>query len=168
MTPEVRARIFEPFFTTKLHSGTGLGLSMVYGFTTQSEGHIEVESEVGRGTAFHLYLPRSAGSLVPAFHHPSQAQGTTCDRDRAAGGGRAPRAQLGATHALAREGYTVLTAEGAKEALALVEQHGGRIAVVITDVLMPDMSGPELVSKLRGTCRARSSCTSRVTRTGTW
>jgi eukaryotic-like serine/threonine-protein kinase len=150
MTPDIRARIFDPFFTTKLQSGTGLGLSMVYGFTTQSHGHIEVESEVGRGTSFHLYLPRPREALTrPSTIPPKPMARHATETVLLVEDERLVRNSV--RRILAREGYTVLTAEGGKEALALVEQHGASIAVVISDVLMPDMSGPELVSKLRGT-----------------
>ncbi|MFW6051550.1 MAG: ATP-binding protein, partial [Myxococcota bacterium] len=148
MPPDVQARIFDPFFTTKQLSGTGLGLSTVYGFATQSEGYIEVESETGRGTTFHLYLPKAREAL----RRPSTAP-------------PAPRERMGSEtvllvederlvrnsvrRILQRAGYRVLTAEGGREALGLADRHGKEIALVVTDVLMPDMSGPELVERLR-------------------
>jgi eukaryotic-like serine/threonine-protein kinase len=148
MAPEVRARIFEPFFTTKQLSGTGLGLSTVYGFVTQSQGHVEVDSEVGKGTAFHLYLPRCEGiparpSTVPPRPEAVKSSGTILlvEDERLV--------RNSVRRLLKRMGFEVLAAEGAAEALALAQEHGDRINLVITDVLMPDVSGPELAAQLR-------------------
>jgi eukaryotic-like serine/threonine-protein kinase len=148
MAPEVRARIFEPFFTTKQLSGTGLGLSTVYGFVTQSQGHVEVDSEVGQGTAFHLYLPRSEGvparpSTIPPRPEAVKGSGTILlvEDERLV--------RNSVRRLLKRMGFEVLAAEGAAEALALAHEHGDRISLVITDVLMPEVSGPELAAQLR-------------------
>ncbi|MFW6086436.1 MAG: protein kinase domain-containing protein [Myxococcota bacterium] len=148
MDPEVQARIFDPFFTTKQLSGTGLGLSTVYGFATQSHGHIEVESELGRGTTFHLYLPRTTeplkrlSSVPPATSRRKGTETVLLVEDE-----RLVRNSV--RRILQRAGYHVLAAEGAREALALTERHGESIALIVTDVLMPDVSGPELVTELR-------------------
>jgi PAS domain S-box-containing protein len=140
-------RIFEPFFTTKESGrGTGLGLSTVYGILKQNESFINVSSEPGRGTRFLVYVPRSAeGSVHHAAVHSPNAQGgaetillvedqegvrSLCERT------------------LKRLGYNVLTAENGGDALLTCEQYEGKIDIVLTDVVMPKMSGVALAKRL--------------------
>jgi two-component system cell cycle sensor histidine kinase/response regulator CckA len=149
MSAEVVARIFEPFFTTKaLGHGTGLGLSTVHGIVKQSHGHIEVYSEVGQGTTFKIYLPRlEAGAELLARRERGvveQMGGTECvllveDEEII----RRVLAQ-----SLERHGYRVLEAADGSEAIALCERPNQPIDLLVTDVVMPLMSGPELVQRV--------------------
>lgn len=149
MGPEVQSRVFEPFFTTKpAGKGTGLGLAMVYGLVKQGGGHIEVASEVGRGTTFMLYFPVSAGA-------PSARPGSAPEAPVAAGTETVLIAEDEeavrrlAARALTARGYTVLVAGDGEEALRVVEDHGGRVDMLVTDVVMPAMSGSRLAEALR-------------------
>ncbi len=148
MEKETLAHIFEPFFTTKEQGkGTGLGLATVYGIVKQSRGHISVYSEPGVGTTFKVYLP-SVASAVPAKAPPKTA--TTIK-----GTGTVllvedePALRLLAVSSLKKIGYTVLEAGNGLEALAIAKAHAGKIDVVVADIVMPQMGGPELVEKLR-------------------
>jgi signal transduction histidine kinase/CheY-like chemotaxis protein len=148
ISPEVLPRIFEPFFTTKpVGKGTGLGLATVYGIVTQSGGHLAVASAPGAGATFRAYFPRAAeGADAPAP-----------ERDPAA-----PRRGRGAVlvveddaavRDLAREvlagaGYAVLEAAEAEAALRLVAGHPGHVDLLLTDVVMPGLSGRELARRL--------------------
>ena len=151
MTPEVKARIFEPFFTTKPRGvGTGLGLSTVFGIVKQSGGHIYVYSEPSRGTTVKIYLPRGIGA--PAAGDPRQEPRVQPGRetvlvveDDASIRGLAQRVLL-------KGGYTVLTAASPGEALALAGEQGQLIDLLVTDVMLPEMSGPDL-ARLLGASR---------------
>src|SRR5919198_372528 len=149
MDEATRERVFEPFFTTKEPGkGTGLGLSTVYGVVKQSGGSIWVYSEPGHGTTFKLYLPRHGAAVrAPA---PREAQG----RPRRAAG----RVLFVEDHEQVRTlvhivleqlGYTVLVASNGGEALAQVGVHTDTLDVLITDLIMPGMSGRELADRLR-------------------
>lgn len=148
MNSETLAQIFEPFFTTKEPGkGTGLGLSTVYGIVKQSRGHITVYSEVGVGTTFKVYLPAVDQPALSCQAQPELAlpsgQGTVLlveDED--------PLRAL-AAEALKRLGYHVLAAANGLEALVAADRHPGEINIVVTDIVMPRMGGPELVEKLR-------------------
>jgi PAS domain S-box-containing protein len=147
MTPEVKARVFEPFFTTKEPGkGTGLGLATVYGIVKQSGGFIWVYSEPGAGTAFKLYLPRveeAAAPLAPrTVVEPQRGTETILLVEDEAPVRRVAR------EVLRRYGYKVLEARRGEEALAICQDHPGVIHLVVTDVVMPGMSGPELVQQL--------------------
>ena len=147
MAEETRSRVFEPFFTTKPSGkGTGLGLATVYGIVKQSNGTISVYSEPGLGTTFKVYLPR----VVEA----AETLATP-----AAGGGRggsetillAEDNEMVRTltcEILKRQGYTVVEARHGADALDIARRYHGPIHLLLTDVVMPEMSGPELVSRL--------------------
>ena len=149
MDDETARHVFDPFFTTKPSgSGTGLGLAMVYGFVTQSGGHVAVETAEGRGTTLRIFLPRAS--------HPVAAEGASgALPDRPTGAGtvlvvedeepvRALMARV-----LRECGYTVLECGNAREALPIGEHYDGRIDLLITDVVMPGLSGPDLARRLR-------------------
>jgi len=150
MDKEMQARIFEPFFTTKEKGkGTGLGLSTVYGIVKQSGGNIWVYSEPGRGTTFKIYLPRDlssskrvTGSRLAAVPTPSTGTETiVVAEDEEAMRNIAKRI-------LGEAGYTVLTAATASDALLTCEAHQGKVHLLLTDVVMPQMSGRVLAERL--------------------
>jgi PAS domain S-box-containing protein len=147
MSPDVLARVFEPFFTTKdVGQGTGLGLSMVYGFIKQSEGHVRIYSEVGVGTVVRLYLPRSRDVAVPAVAAPA-ALPTGTETILLVEDNSLVRTFASAQ--LAALGYRVVAAEDARRALEMVE-HGCAPDLLFTDVIMPGgMNGRELAEQLR-------------------
>jgi PAS domain S-box-containing protein len=147
MDAATRARIFEPFFTTKDSSkGTGLGLSTVFGIVQQSGGGIAVESELGAGATFTLYFPRVEAAAEPlrTSKPPSPAHGSETillveddDPVRAVVSG-----------ILRRQKYVVIETRNAGEALLACEKHAGNIDLLLTDVIMPQLSGPELATRL--------------------
>lgn len=151
MAPETLPHIFEPFFTTKEQGrGTGLGLSTVYGIVKQSAGDVWVYSEPERGTTFKIYLPRISESVARQEPQtsPPGAQGT--ETILVVEDESAVRSLI--TQILKSSGYSVLEAENGEEALRICEQHGGRIDLAIADVVMPGMSGRELVAHIRRDC----------------
>jgi len=153
--PEVMDKIFEPFFTTKeVGKGTGLGLSTVFGIVKQSGGFIDVQSAVGQGTTFHIYLPRHVPSAEEA------AEDTKVDT------AKKPAADLTGqgvillvededpvravnARALSARGYTVLEAASGVEALQIMEERQQPVDLVVSDVVMPEMDGPTLYGELR-------------------
>ena len=145
MTAEVQARIFEPFFTTKERGrGTGLGLSTVYGILRQSGGDITVYSEVGHGTTFKVYLPRHDAEMTLASPHMpddlTRLRGTETlllAEDEAL-------VREAATQILRGLGYHVLVAANAEQALEVCRSRDGRVDLLLTDLIMPGMSGREL------------------------
>ena len=147
MDDTTRARLFEPFFTTKMSSrNAGLGLSTVYAIVTQAGGYVSVESECGSGTTFRICFPKAAPAPpeLGAPPSPSRALGTECVlivEDEAA-------VRTLAGRALAGLGYTVLEAEHGRDALKLLRQYPGTIDLVITDVVMPELGGMELIEAL--------------------
>jgi PAS domain S-box-containing protein len=148
MTHEIKARLFEPFFTTKeLGKGTGLGLATVYGIVKQSGGHIQVQSEPGRGTRFDVFLPRkigdgATGSDERTLYMPHGGEETILfveDEDSV---------RKVAAAILEEAGYTVLRAGDAQEAIRITEEHHGRIDLLLTDMVMPGMNGRDLAAQL--------------------
>jgi CheY-like chemotaxis protein len=143
-------RIFDPFFTTKAAGkGTGLGLSMVAGIVKSHGGFVQVESEVGKGSTFHLYfpaLPEAPPALILALPpQPARGNGETIlliDDDPVV------RTTLGML--LESAGYALLAAEDCASGLAVFERERARIKLVITDMMLPDGSGMELVGAMRG------------------
>jgi PAS domain S-box-containing protein len=147
MDKETQSRIFEPFFTTKEKGkGTGLGLSTVYGIVKQSGGYVMVQSEQGRGTSFHIYLPQVDGAAEKqAVQAPSTALGGT-ETILLVEDEESVRQLVRDT--LASKGYKVIEAEGGDSGLAAALSHPGAIDLVITDVVMPGMGGRDLVKQL--------------------
>ncbi len=148
MDEATQAHLFEPFFTTKeVGKGTGLGLATVYGIVKQSGGYIWVYSEPGRGTIVKVYLPRVPGAAEPAAPPPEQP---------ALRGGRetvllvedAPPVRTLARRSLEARGYAVLEAPDGPSAVSLCAAHAGTIDLLVTDVVMPGMSGRELAERL--------------------
>ena len=146
MTPDVLQHLFEPFFTTKgTGKGTGLGLATVYGIVKQSNGGISVESEAKRGTRLRIYLPRgeeqpSAVAADGPVSRRSHAKATILIVEDD------PGIRELASKVLSRRGYQVLTACGGDEARDICERHGGVIDVLLSDVVMPGMSGPRVAA----------------------
>jgi CheY-like chemotaxis protein len=149
MSGETLAHIFEPFFTTKdMGKGTGLGLSTVYGIVQQAGGDIRVATEVGKGTTFRIYLPR--------------VDAVAAERDKPSATLRLPRGsetlllvedeeavRSVAVETLRLSGYTVLEAADGEDALRICKRYRSAIDLMVTDVIMPRMGGPELVQRAR-------------------
>ncbi len=146
MDEETAARIFEPFFSTKGDSGTGLGLATVYGIVTQHGGHIWCESRLGRGTTFSICLP--AAEDRPAAPEPTQAAEVVGGTEVILVVEDEPAILTVASKLLEHHGYTVLQAVSGEKALEVAASHDGRIHLLLTDVVMPDRSGPELATLL--------------------
>jgi PAS domain S-box-containing protein len=151
MSDETQAHLFEPFFTTKERGkGTGLGLATVYGIVQQSGGHIRVNSAPDRGSTFFIYLPRvegpkdaATGADRPPLPHPSPGTETVLLAEDEEVVRRLAR------EILSENGYKVLAAGNGREALLLSEAHRGEIHLLLTDVVMPKMSGRELTERIR-------------------
>lgn len=144
--PEHRDKIFEPFFTTKPQGrGTGLGLSTCYGIVKQAEGYIWVYSELGRGTTFKIYLPRASTETSPTVRTSLPTRKTGRDRVVLLAEDD-PSVRQATARALQRAGYAVLEADSGEAALALIEERSERIDLLITDVVMPGMTGRELAA----------------------
>jgi len=148
MDQETMARIFEPFFTTKeTGKGTGLGLSTVYGIVKQSGGNIWVYSERGRGTTFKIYLPRIDDDAEKYGHGGDAATITTGNETILLVEDEEMLRKLG-RQTLKGHGYEILEAANGDEAIALSAQHEGTIHLLLTDVVMPGMSGCEVATRL--------------------
>lgn len=144
----VQTRIFEPFFTTKeVGQGTGLGLATVYGIVKQSGGHIQVSSRPGQGATFTVYLPRADGELAPSplqkglSHLPRGTETILIVEDN-------PDVRDLLVRTLRPQGYSILEAGDGVEALRLAEAHRGEIHLLLSDVVMPNMSGNLLAERL--------------------
>ena len=149
MNEETRQRLFEPFFTTKEHGqGTGLGLATVYGIVHQSEGHIEVRSELGQGAEFNVYLPR--------YSEASEEERASPGRPDAEGGSETilvvedqdDLRRLVST-VLQGKGYRVLDAGDGRDAIRIAEESLETIDLLLTDVIMPDITGKEVADRVR-------------------
>ena len=150
MDEETKQHIFEPFFTTKgLAKGTGLGLATVYGIVKQSQGWIQVQSEIGKGSCFEVYLPQAErddaeeanGSSSGATLRGSETVLVVEDQ---------AEVRAFAKSALMAYGYQVIDAPDAKQALALSGSYAGPIHVLLTDVVLPGMNGRELADRIKG------------------
>jgi two-component system, cell cycle sensor histidine kinase and response regulator CckA len=147
MSRETLSRVFEPFFTTKaVGQGTGLGLATVYGLVKQAEGYVWVYSEPGIGTTFKIYLP------VIASEAPSEPE---AEQPPTLGSGELvlviedePDVMRMAARSLREAGYSVLEATGGREAIEILMEAGTRLRVIVTDVVMPGMSGRDLATRI--------------------
>jgi len=154
MSLETAEHIFEPFFTTKEQGkGTGLGLSTVYGIVEQSHGRIRVDSELGRGTTFTIYLPRVEEAMPAAPPAEPGRRVRTTSRTVLVVDDE-PEVLEFATEILERVGYRVLDAADGPSAIEMVRHHSGDIHLLVTDMVMPGMSGRDLAERLRALRRA--------------
>ncbi|TIO29426.1 MAG: response regulator [Mesorhizobium sp.] len=161
ISPEVLKKIFEPFFTTKeVGKGTGLGLSMVYGIIKQTGGFIYCDSEVGKGTVFRIFLPRHVTEVKKASESADTAAAAApakpADTAKDLSGSATvllvedeDAVRMGGVRALTSRGYTVHEASSGVEALEVFEALGGKVDIVVSDVVMPEMDGPTLLGELR-------------------
>jgi PAS domain S-box-containing protein len=148
MSPEVKERIFEPFYTTKEKGkGTGLGLSTVYGIVKQSGGNIWVYSELGQGTTFKIYLPRAEAAPEEIMEKVAKEEPPRGSETILVVEDEEELRKL-AVQFLQKQGYRVLEATQGEEALLICEQHKEPIHLLVTDVVMPGMSGRELSERL--------------------
>ncbi len=153
MAADVAARAFEPFFTTKdVGKGTGLGLSQVYGFVKQSEGHVTIDTQPGRGTSFLLYLPRCAPAAVASDARPEKPGVAPIGTETVLVVEDNPEVRELATATISGLGYRVLAASNGPAALDILTQDG-TVDLLFSDVVLPDgMNGFELVHKARAMC----------------
>ncbi len=153
--PDVLDKIFEPFFTTKeVGKGTGLGLSMVYGIVKQTGGFIFCDSTLGKGTRFRIFLPRHIAE--PTSELPKVEEKPAAPQDLTGNGTiilveDEESVRAFGSRALRSRGYTVLEASSGIEALDVIEQAEGKLDLVVSDVVMPEMDGPTLLGELRKT-----------------
>ena len=149
MSAETRERVFEPFFTTKdVGRGTGLGLSTAYGIVQQMGGAIDVESEPGRGTTFRVYFPQASESALVGAARRLAPAGAARGSETVLLVEDEEGVRRYLTHVLESNGYHVVAAANASDALARTEASGGRIDLVISDMIVPGSTGPELLRLL--------------------
>jgi len=150
MDRATRERIFEPFFTTKgLAGGAGLGLATVYGIVRQSGGEVEVTSEPGKGTTFLIYLPREPAAEIDCPAKPDEQEpASTTGGEIVLVAEDEPSVRSVIVRGLTQSGYRVIEAANGIEALAAADSHSGHIDILLSDVVMPKMGGPELVRRL--------------------
>jgi nitrogen-specific signal transduction histidine kinase/CheY-like chemotaxis protein len=147
MDSAVKAHLFEPFFTTKeVGKGTGLGLATVYGIVKQSGGHVEVDSKPGRGATFRIYLPRleEADARFLEEESPEELPG---GKETVLLVEDEEEVRKFLRHSLQLNGYTVLEAASGTEALQVCAEHQGEIALLVTDVIMPQLNGRQLAER---------------------
>lgn len=153
MTPEVMEKIFEPFFSTKdVGKGTGLGLSTVYGIVKQTGGFIYPDSTLGEGTTFRIFLPRHIPDPAEQAAEKAKAEATPADLTGSATillVEDEEQVRAFSARALASRGYTVHEASTGAEALEVMAETEGKIDLVVSDVVMPEMDGPTLLKELR-------------------
>ncbi|HEY5939435.1 MAG TPA: ATP-binding protein, partial [Gemmatimonadales bacterium] len=150
MSPKVRARAFEPFFTTKgVGKGTGLGMAMVYGLVTQHKGYSDLDSEEGRGTTVRLYFP-AIGVAVPPARGPSESRPQVGGNERILVVDDEEGIRRSAARVLTRFGYSVAEASDGEGALAAIRGAEHPFDLVVSDVVMPRVSGMALYRELRG------------------
>jgi PAS domain S-box-containing protein len=147
MDEATQAKVFEPFFTTK-ESGTGLGLATVYGIVSQSGGHISVDSELGLGTTFCIYLPTTSEEVSPIRGDPTVSSGSLEGKETILHVEDSDMLRPLVARALTRYGYTVISAGDSEEALDTARDMAGKIDLVITDIVMPGLNGRELAEIL--------------------
>jgi CheY-like chemotaxis protein len=148
--PEILPRIFEPFFTTKEHGkGTGLGLPTVYGIVKQSGGFVWVYSEVGHGSVFKVYLPRAEGVVTEPSREERVAVRPAQGSENILVVEDEEAVREATCEYLSSRGYTVLPGKNGADALQVLEHFGGTIHLLMTDVVMPGMSGAELAKRVR-------------------
>ncbi len=148
MAPDVLARVFEPFFTTKLvGQGTGLGLSTVYGIVKQSGGFVYAESEPGRGSAFEILLPRADEVECPSPDSAPAAVRRGFETILLVEDELSVRSLI--RDILEEHGYCVLEAANGRVALEILERHSDEVLLVLTDLVMPGMNGPELAAEIK-------------------
>lgn len=153
MTAAVKAHVFEPFFTTKeVGKGTGLGLAVVYGIVRQSDGYVFVDSEPGRGTSFSIYVPMLPRGVVETPPVPKAEWNSADFTNRVVLVVEDNEGVRKLTcEALQIHGFTIMEAAGGEEALALLEKRGSPVDLLLTDIVMPQLSGDklaEIVSKI--------------------
>jgi len=166
IAPEIMDKIFEPFFTTKeVGKGTGLGLAMVYGIVKQSGGYIQPESEVGKGTTFRVFLPRhivepavaaEGDAVTPTIGTPAEQAPAAVEQPEDLTGSAVillvedeEAVRRGGKRMLETRGYTVYEAGSGVEALDIMDELAGKVDIVVSDVVMPEMDGPSLLRELR-------------------
>ena len=155
MSDEVKAKIFEPFFTTKdLGKGTGLGLATVYGIVQQTGGHLDVQSELGKGTTFRIFLPAADADMVQEAAPVKAAAPVRKPADLAGQGNLLfvedeSSVRVIAAKSLRKKGYKVIEAEDGEEALEILEDAETPFDLMISDVVMPGLGGPELLKQGR-------------------
>lgn len=152
ITPEVREKIFEPFFTTKaVGQGTGLGLSTVYGIMQEHDGAVDVESEIGKGSTFHVFFPASESKISPEVEFSSPPKMQVVPNSCVLLVEDEMDLRVSFEKILRQRGFRVVAASNGQEALALFEKHSTEIYLVITDMTMPEMGGLELTERIHRT-----------------